>query len=178
MELLCRGVKRFGRANQELQTFINIHARSYNSTSPKAANYWKYMVDREGFEPSYLARTDRFTVCWLEPLTHLSDTRTLTPDPSTAQLVKEDNTGIGGGIRTYKSIEKCTTDVRSDFRSQDGRFVGTRSNPEALELDFSQPVLRYPLLQLLALGLSIRIPSCIRDGLLSLLSSVAAFPPV
>ncbi len=23
------------------------------------------MVDREGFEPSYLARRDRFTVCWL-----------------------------------------------------------------------------------------------------------------
>jgi hypothetical protein len=23
------------------------------------------VVDREGFEPSYLARRDRFTVCWL-----------------------------------------------------------------------------------------------------------------
>ena len=23
------------------------------------------LVDREGFEPSYLARRDRFTVCWL-----------------------------------------------------------------------------------------------------------------
>ncbi len=25
----------------------------------------KTLVDREGFEPSYLARRDRFTVCWL-----------------------------------------------------------------------------------------------------------------
>jgi len=46
------------------------------------------------------------------------------------------------------------------------------------ERDFSQRELRFPLLQLLALVLSIRIPSCIRDDLLSLLSSVAAFRPM
>ena len=36
-----------------------LYQLSYNGLLNEA------MVDREGFEPSYLARRDRFTVCWL-----------------------------------------------------------------------------------------------------------------
>jgi len=31
----------------------------------RASGHSICVVDREGFEPSYLARRDRFTVCWL-----------------------------------------------------------------------------------------------------------------
>jgi hypothetical protein len=38
-----------------------LYQLSYNGFNPSI----KHLVDREGFEPSYLARRDRFTVCWL-----------------------------------------------------------------------------------------------------------------
>ncbi|SPE44631.1 hypothetical protein SBA7_450001 [Candidatus Sulfotelmatobacter sp. SbA7] len=45
-----------------------VHANTPNATnaaSPAYKRFTSFLVHREGFEPSYLARRDRFTVCWL-----------------------------------------------------------------------------------------------------------------
>ena len=57
-KLLCRSLMLAVRCT----AYLTLADDLLNRDRQEAA---KTLVDREGFEPSYLARRDRFTVCWL-----------------------------------------------------------------------------------------------------------------